>query len=94
MSIYGGKFADENFNLKHNQAGLLSMVSSLIRRLLFSLVFEVFLSSRQTAAKIRTVVNFSSPVRIVIFSMENTSFSDVSSKECWLCEKLKTFLSL
>ncbi len=26
MSIYGGKFADENFVFKHNQAGLLSMV--------------------------------------------------------------------
>jgi len=24
-SIYGLKFADENFNLKHNEAGLLSM---------------------------------------------------------------------
>jgi len=26
MSIYGGKFADENFVFKHTQAGLLSMV--------------------------------------------------------------------
>lgn len=26
MSIYGGKFADENFVFKHSQAGLLSMV--------------------------------------------------------------------
>jgi hypothetical protein len=26
MSIYSGKFADENFTFKHNQAGLLSMV--------------------------------------------------------------------
>ena len=26
MSIYGGKFADENFTCKHTQAGLLSMV--------------------------------------------------------------------
>ncbi|CAF4295989.1 unnamed protein product [Adineta steineri] len=28
MSIYGGKFADENFIFKHNQAGLLSMANS------------------------------------------------------------------
>ncbi|CAF3263467.1 unnamed protein product [Rotaria socialis] len=28
MSIYGGKFADENFTFKHNQAGLLSMANS------------------------------------------------------------------
>ena len=26
-SIYGGKFADENFRSKHTNAGLLSMVS-------------------------------------------------------------------
>ena len=32
MSIYGGKFADENFSLKHTQAGLLSMVSFLRRK--------------------------------------------------------------
>jgi len=29
MSIYGGKFADENFVFKHTQAGLLSMVGIL-----------------------------------------------------------------
>lgn len=30
MSIYSGvKFADENFTLKHDAAGLLSMVSAL-----------------------------------------------------------------
>lgn len=28
MSIYGGKFADENFILKHDSAGLLSMANS------------------------------------------------------------------
>lgn len=27
VSIYGGKFADENFRTKHTGAGLLSMVS-------------------------------------------------------------------
>lgn len=27
-SIYGGKFADENFEVKHTQPGLLSMANS------------------------------------------------------------------
>ncbi|KAF7490239.1 Peptidyl-prolyl cis-trans isomerase 5 [Sarcoptes scabiei] len=28
FSIYGGRFADENFNIKHTEAGLLSMANS------------------------------------------------------------------
>lgn len=28
ISIYGGRFADENFNIKHTEAGLLSMANS------------------------------------------------------------------
>ncbi|KAJ9122419.1 Peptidyl-prolyl cis-trans isomerase H [Naganishia vaughanmartiniae] len=28
FSIYGGKFADENFTVKHTQPGLLSMANS------------------------------------------------------------------
>ena len=28
ISIYGGRFNDENFNVKHTEAGLLSMANS------------------------------------------------------------------
>ena len=72
MSIYGGKFADENFTCKHNQAGLLSMVSddkddcqSKSMKLLY----------RQIVEEIRMVVNFLSLAPIVTFLMESTSFS-------------------
>ncbi len=50
QSIYGEKFADENFKIKHTKGGLLSMVSATISRY-FSLTFlvkkhlTIFLSS-------------------------------------------------
>lgn len=73
MSIYGGKFADENFVFKHTQAGLLSMVGILF----FYRINQKHLRSsyRQIVEKIRMVVNFLSHVLIVNFSMENMSFS-------------------
>lgn len=69
MSIYGGKFADENFVFKHSQAGLLSMV-----RLTKILEIECHsLSSRPIVAKIPMVVNSLSHAPIVNFSMGNMS---------------------
>ena len=34
-SIYGGKFADENFKMRHTGAGLLSMASEIISYLTY-----------------------------------------------------------
>ena len=55
MSIYGGKFADENFAFKHGQAGLLSMVrfTGILGR-----TGDNLLSFRPIVVKIRMVVNF------------------------------------
>lgn len=55
MSIYGGKFADENFVFKHTQAGLLSMVR--LTEILGGMEDNP-LSSRPIVGKIRMVVNF------------------------------------
>jgi len=71
MSIYGGKFADENFVFKHTQAGLLSMVR--ISRMILQKKNDVFYS-RRIVEKIQMVVNFLLHVRIVNFLMENMLF--------------------
>ena len=72
MSIYGGKFADENFVFKHSQAGLLSMVRFMM---IFSRTEEHSFSSRLIVERILMVVNFLSRAPIVNFSMENMWFS-------------------
>jgi hypothetical protein len=73
MSIYGGKFADENFVFKHNQAGLLSMVR-FSRMLLRKTEERTFFVYRQIVEEIQMVVNFLLHVLIVNFSMENMWF--------------------
>lgn len=69
MSIYGGKFADENFGLKHTQAGLLSMV-----RVIFEVrhgATECSFLSRRIVDAIPMDVSFLSHAPIVNFSMGN-----------------------
>lgn len=63
FSIYGDKFDDENFLMKHDAAGLLSMV----RRPLSA-------NARQTRAPTRTGVNSLLRRSRPISSMESTSF--------------------
>lgn len=56
MSIYGDKFPDENFELKHNSAGLLSMVQFILLMKEFFILMRI----RQIADLTPMVVNFSS----------------------------------
>ncbi len=70
MSIFGGgKFPDENFILKHDSPGLLSMASTSTSQLSTDPCF------RPTVEKTRMAVSSSLLVLNVIFSMENMSFS-------------------
>jgi len=73
MSIYGGKFADENFVFKHTQAGLLSMVR-FSRMFLDNKKKTKIFYFRRIVEEIQMVVNFLLHVRIVNFLMENMWF--------------------
>jgi hypothetical protein len=75
MSIYGGKFADENFSLKHSQAGLLSMASAFVDKHDRNGRVICLLFVRRIADVIPMVVNFSLRAPIANFSMENMSCS-------------------
>lgn len=59
FSIYGDKFADENFTLKHDAAGLLSMVR--------------WFSHRQIPAPIQTAVRYVYPLLTPVFYHYPTS---------------------
>jgi hypothetical protein len=56
FSIYGASFEDENFTVKHDTPGLLSMVST-------SPPLRIDLTNRPTRARTPTVASSSSPLR-------------------------------
>lgn len=85
FSIYGDKFEDENFERKHDGAGLLSMVREARvadQHCLSDPMRSACLLCRQIQAPTPTAASFSSPASPAIFLTASMSSLVRSSRVC------------